>query len=191
MSKKLGPSGSPGAKWKDLRELVQVAAFAHPKFRTGFWMEDVERRTLLQERFAEHCVVQYVRKNPDSKSKLDCPVDNAPAVAVISRPKTEEKKKVCFALFAKTVGECTLPGQSGGHAEGAEGFEPFGNNCKWKPAMTLREAILQQAKEYLAGPPVMTHDCLAWWRSDSGKHFHYLLPGARSLLHFHMGNALD
>ena len=61
MSKKLGPSGSPGAKWKDLRELVQVAAFAHPKFRTGFWMEDVERRTLLQERFAEHCVVQYVQ----------------------------------------------------------------------------------------------------------------------------------
>ena len=55
--------------------------------------------------------------------------------------------------------------------------------------MTLREAILQQAKECLAGPPVMTHDCLAWWRSDSGKHFHYLLPGARSLLHFNMGNA--
>ena len=55
--------------------------------------------------------------------------------------------------------------------------------------MTLREAVLHQAKAYLAGPPVKTTDCLAWWRSDSGKHFHYLLPGARSLLHFNMGNA--
>ena len=55
--------------------------------------------------------------------------------------------------------------------------------------MALREAILQQAKAYLAGPSVMTHDFLAWSRSDSGKQFHYLLPGARSLLHFNMGNA--
>ena len=57
--------------------------------------------------------------------------------------------------------------------------------------MALREAILQQANAYLAGPSVMTHDFLALSRSDSGKQFHYLLPGARSLLHFHMGNALD
>ena len=63
MDKPLGLKGSPGARWKNLRELVQVAAFAHPRYRRGLWMADVERRQRLQRSFAQHCLAKYAEKN--------------------------------------------------------------------------------------------------------------------------------
>ena len=152
MSKPLGQKGTVGARWKDLRELVQVAAFALPRYQRGMWMEDVPRRDYLQSRFAQHCLSKFVQKNPGAE--LDQPVAAAPAMPPLAKPTQEEKVKGCRALFEKldsfsdgassatrtvrpSSGECKVDDREQDVGSKHKGFKNIGRDCCWKNFITL------------------------------------------------------